>query len=230
MIKKVAIRYWELIDRFREKPSGDIPYAIFPDYLGTISPEYVYVSYRHYTCLAYLVFFQERTPESVVLLHDAVVQWRKKAKKYRPERTLIEVVARRSYLRYKKWFKKAVIARMGQANSGKKQGKAAKKNKTGIHHPSITSEMHAEAKKKWHEVVKRTGGYDYGFWWLITCPDGRKVKTNLVNDFCIKEGILVKSLKRHGKVAGYTLERAEPPHPNWMILPYKDNNGYDPLL
>jgi hypothetical protein len=228
-MKKFATdRYWELIDKFREKPSGEIPYAIFPDYLGAITTEYVYVSYRHYTCLAYLVFFQERSPESVVFLRDAVVQWRKKAKEYRPERTLIEVIARRSYTRYKKWLKNVVLANQARGNWGKKNGKASKENKTGIFHPSVTSEMHAAAKKKWHEVVRKTGGYNSAFWWKITFPDGTEVVTNDVPSVCEKEGIVVKSLRNHGKVRGYTMERAEPPHPEWMTLPHRERSGFDP--
>jgi len=227
-VKKLAIdRYWELIDKFKEKPSGEIPYAIYPEYLAAGNTECVYVSYRHYACLAYLVLFQERTPEAVLLLHKAVVQWRKKANDYRPERTLIEVISRRSYNRYKKWFRN-VLGDLGRSKWGWKNGRASKKNKTGIFHPSVTSEMHSAAKKKWHEVVKKTGGYNSAFWWKITYPDGTEVVTNDVPSVCKEVGINVRSLREHKKVGGYTMERAEPPHPAWMVLPERKNNGFDP--
>jgi len=228
MKKLVTTRYWELVEKFKKKPSGDVAYDVVPDYLAPLVAEKIFVSYRHYACLAFLVMFQERTPESVAALHDAVAKWRRKDPEYKPDRTLIQIIARRSYQKYKKWLRSNLAIPRRRAGA-RKSGEAAKKNKTGIFHPSVTSEMHAAAKKKWHEVVKKTGGYRRAKWWLITCPDGRKITTNDVPALAKKEGFNHRSLKNgRFKVNGYTMEPGEPPHPEWMIMPYKEDSGYDP--
>ena len=204
-MKALTETYWKLIERFKDNPTGEYEFFIYPQ-----GQEAVYVSLRHAACLRYLIWLHHKDKDNLKMFTEVGLEWRKSRSSILGPRPLVMKAAA--------LLKKRVLVlnvREKQAAGGYRGTKTQLERKIGVHSEEYPLEQHVENGKKGQAKQMAAGKPPHTKHWLIIDPYGRKFKIFNMNEFCRKHGLtsghmyaVAQGKRPHHK--GYWCEKRNP--------------------